>query len=80
MGLREDAETLLETLTSIAAGLGAFHGSPVQAKYVRHLHRRLLPLIAELTDMIGRQADRSELLRTMAEVEAVMHEVSGAQP
>jgi hypothetical protein len=30
--------------------------------------------------MIGRQADRSELLRTMAEVKAVMHEVSGAQP
>jgi len=80
MGVREHAETLLDTLRSVAAGLGAYQGSPVQAKYVRHLHRRLLPLIAELTDMIGRQADRSTLLRTTAEVKAVIHEVSGAQP
>jgi len=33
MGLRRDAERLLETLESVVAGLTAFQGSPVQMEY-----------------------------------------------
>jgi len=80
MGLREDAEKLLETLTSIAAGLGEYQGSPVQMKYTHHLRHRLGPLIEELRALIDGRFDRSEILRAMVEIKAMMYEVSGAHP
>jgi hypothetical protein len=78
MGLRQDAEGLIETLRFVAAGLAAFQGSSGQAEYVRHLHRRLVPLIDDLRDQIAQRADRSDILRAMGEIKEVMNEVNGA--
>jgi len=78
MGLRGDAEKLLETLESVAAGLAAFQGSPVQMEYTGHLRRRLVPLVEELRSLIEGRVDRSEIIRTMAAIKEVMHEVNGA--
>jgi len=78
MGLRRDAERLLETLESVVAGLTAFQGSPVQMEYTDHLGRRLVPLVEELRSLIEERVDRSEIMRTMAAIKEVMHEVNGA--
>ncbi len=78
MGLRTEAGKLIATLESVATGLAEFRGSSVQMEYTRHLHRRLLPLIGELRDHIAAKSERSEALRTMAEIKEVMCEVSGA--
>jgi len=78
MRLRRDAERLLETLESVAAGLAAFQGSPVQTEYTDQLCRRLVPLVEELRSMIEERVDRSEIMRSMAAIKEVMHEVNGA--
>jgi hypothetical protein len=78
MGLREDAQRLLEALQSVAAGLGAFRGSPVQKEYAEQLQRRLVPLVEDLRLLIDERADYSEVLRAMAEIKSVMYEVNGA--
>jgi hypothetical protein len=78
MGLREDTQRLLETLQSVAARLGAFRGSPAKREYTDHLQRRLVPLVEDLRSLIDGRADRAEILRAMAEITAVMHEVNGA--
>jgi hypothetical protein len=78
MGLRRDAERLLETLASVTTGLAAFQGSVVQMEYTEHLRRRLGPLVEELRSLIEERADRSDILRAMAAIKEVMHEVNGA--
>jgi hypothetical protein len=50
----------------------------VQIEYARHLQRRLVPLVEDLRSLIDQQADRSALLRTMAEIKEVMYDVNGA--
>ena len=78
MGLRADAEELIQVLESVGAGLADFQGSSDQMEYTEHVHRRLLPLVEELREHVGVRSDRSEILRTMAEIKEVMYEVSGA--
>ncbi len=78
MGLRTDAEELIQVLESLDAGLAGFQGSSDQMEYTRHLHRNLLSLVEELREHIGAKSDRSEILRTMAEIKEVMYEVGGA--
>lgn len=78
MGVRRDAERLLETLESVAAGLAAFQGFPAQMEYTDHLRRRLVPLVEGLRSLIERRVDRLEIMRTMAAIKEVMHEVNGA--
>jgi len=78
MGLRTDAEKLIQALEAVAAGLVSFRGSSVQMEYTEHLRRRLVPLVEELKALINDRADRLEILRTMAELKEVMHEVTGA--
>ncbi len=78
MGLRADAEELIQVLESVGAGLADFQGSSDQMEYTEHVHRRLLPLVEELREHVGVRSDRSEILRSMAEIKEVMYEVSGA--
>lgn len=78
MGLRTDAEELIQVLESVDAGLAGFQGSSDHMEYTRHLHRNLLSLVEELREHIGAKSDRSEIQRTMAEIKEVMYEVNGA--
>lgn len=78
MGLRADVKTLIEALKSVASGLADFEGSFDHMAYAKHLGHRLVPLIEDLRDQVAAGSDRSEILRTMAEIKEVMSEVSAA--